>query len=51
MKKYSATVRYLVNQILINNLTYLQVTAARPDLKKDIEDYIIQENLEIDKTI
>ncbi len=51
MKKYSATVRYLVNQILMNNLTYLQVTTSRNDLKPDIDGYINQEGIEIDKTI
>lgn len=51
MKKYSATVRYLVNQILINNLTYLQVTTSRADLKTDIDGYISQEGIEIDKTV
>nr|WP_295681486.1 hypothetical protein [uncultured Lachnoclostridium sp.]DAD92271.1 MAG TPA: hypothetical protein [Siphoviridae sp. ctQ0C17] len=51
MKKYSATVRYLVNQILINNLNYLQVTTSRNDFKPDIDSYINQEGIEIDKTI
>lgn len=43
-------IAYLVNQIIIGNLTYLQVTTKRPDLKEGIDNYISTNNVEIDKT-
>lgn len=49
-KKYSAKVVYLVNQILLNKLTYQEVVTARPDLKDEIDNYIADKGLDIDKT-
>jgi hypothetical protein len=43
-------IAYLVNQIVIGRLTYLQVVNARPDLKDRIDTYIIENGLTIDKT-
>jgi hypothetical protein len=47
---YSAKVVYLVNQIVIGKLTYLEVVAAKPELKDQIDAYITEKELNIDKT-
>lgn len=44
-------VAYLVNQIVLGNLTYIEVTTKRPDLKARIDTYIADKNLNIDKTV
>ena len=44
-------VAYLVNQIVLGNLTYIEVTTKRPDLKNKIDAYIAEKNLNIDKTV
>jgi hypothetical protein len=44
-------VAYLVNQIVLGNLTYLEVVTARPDLKVKIDTYIEDKNLVINKTV
>jgi hypothetical protein len=45
-------VAYLVNQILLGNLTYQEVITKRPDLKDKIDTYIVDKGLEnqIDKS-
>jgi hypothetical protein len=48
---YSFTVVYLVNQIVMGNLTYQEVITKRPDLKAQIDAYIAEKNLTIDKTV
>jgi len=45
-------VAYLVNQILLGNLTYKEVINKRPDLQAKIDAYITEKGLDnqIDKT-
>lgn len=43
-------VAYLVNQIAMKKLTYKQVITARSDLQDKIDTYILDKNLDIDKT-
>jgi hypothetical protein len=42
-------VAYLVNQIVLGNLTYQEVVIKRPDLKVKIDAYIAEKELAIDK--
>lgn len=44
-------IAYLVNQIVLGNLTYIEVTTKRPDLKDRIDVYITDKQLNIDKTV
>ena len=44
-------VAYLVNEIVLGDLTYQDVVTKRPDLKDRIDTYIAQHNLTIDKTV
>lgn len=46
-------IAYLVNQILLGKLTYQTVVTKRPDLKEQIDLYILENDLEnsIDKSI
>jgi hypothetical protein len=46
-------VAYLVNQILLEALTYQEIISKRADLKASIDRYIIDHHLEdkIDKTV
>lgn len=44
-------VAYLVNQIILDKLTYKEVITARPDLQAKIDTYIIDHQLTIDKTV
>lgn len=54
---YSATVKYLANQILMGKLTYLQVTnstlftVTHPEYKTQLDAYIVEFELDIDKTV
>lgn len=48
---YSATVIYLVNQIVLGNLTYLEVIAKKPTLQPQIDSYIDEKGLTINKTV
>ncbi|MDF2844786.1 MAG: hypothetical protein K0R00_3212 [Herbinix sp.] len=43
-------VAYLVNQIILGKLTYLQVITSKPELKEGIDKYITDNELTIDKT-
>lgn len=49
--KISATARFLVRNIVLGNVTYQEVVAKRPDLKEQIDAYIEQQGIEIDKTV
>jgi hypothetical protein len=44
-------IAYLVNQIILGKLTYLEVTTTRPDLKDKIDTYIADKSLIIDKAV
>ena len=48
--KISTTAKFLVRNIVMDKVTYLEVIDARPELKEQIDAYIEQEGLEIDKT-
>lgn len=43
-------IAYLVNQIILGNLTYQEIITKRPDLKDGIDQYITEKGLSIDKT-
>ena len=47
----SNTAKFLVRNIVMKNVTYLEVTEKRPELKEQIDVYIKQQNLDIDKTV
>lgn len=49
--KISATAKFLVRNIVMGKVTYLEVVEAKPELKAQIDAYIEQEGLEINKTI
>lgn len=49
--KISATAKFLVRNIVLGKITYLEAITARPDLKEQIDAYIEQEGLDIDKTV
>jgi hypothetical protein len=42
-------VAYLVNQIVLGNLTYKEVITRRPDLQSKIDAYILDKGISIDK--
>jgi hypothetical protein len=44
-------VAYLVNQIVLGKLKYLEVVTAKPQYKAGIDAYIEEKGLVIDKTI
>lgn len=54
---YSATVKYLANQILIGKLTYLQVvnstlfTVTHTEYRTQLDAYIDEFDLNIDKNV
>lgn len=49
--KISATAKFLVRNIVLGKCTYLECINARPDLKEQMDTYIEQEHLDIDKTV
>lgn len=49
--KISATAKFLVRNIVLGNVTYVEVITARPDLKEQIDAYIEQQGLDIDKSV
>jgi len=51
MAIYDPKVPYLVNQIVLSNLTYLQIIDKKPDLQSQIDDYIVEKGLVINKTV
>jgi hypothetical protein len=53
---YNPMVPYLVNQMVIGKLTYQEVItsptiSAKPALATQIDNYIAEKNLTIDKTV
>lgn len=42
---------FLVRNIVLKKVTYLEVVKARPDLKDAVDAYIEQEGIEVDKTV
>ena len=48
---YDVKVPYLVNQIVLGNLTYLQVIAKKPGLQSQIDVCIEEKGLQINKTV
>lgn len=44
-------IEYLVNQIVIGKLSYTQITTTRMDLKELIDEYIINNNIQINKEV
>ena len=44
-------IAYLVNQIIMNRLTYEEIVTKRPDLKLALDLYIESHGIEIDKTV
>jgi len=48
--KISATAKFLVRNIVMGKVTYLEVIEAKPELKEQIDTYIEQQGLEIDKS-
>lgn len=49
--KITATAKFLVRNIVIGKVTYLEVIEAKPELKEQIDAYIEQQGLTIDKTV
>ena len=54
--KFRAKVRFLVTNIVLDNVTYLEVMASKavkddPTLKAEIDKYIESQGLDIDKTV
>ena len=48
--KVSATAKFLVRNIVLGKVTYLEVIESKPELKEQIDYYIDQQNLDVDKT-
>ena len=48
--KISKVTQFLVRNIVMGKVTYLEVIEARPELKEEIDAYIEQQGLTIDKT-
>ena len=46
----SKVTQFLVRNIVMGKVTYLEVIEARPELKEEIDAYIEQQGLTIDKT-
>ena len=44
-------IAYLVNQIILGNLTYNEIITKRPDLKVKLDAYIETHNITIDKEV
>lgn len=49
--KISATAKFLVRNIVTGKLTYLEAVEAKPELKEQIDAYIEQQGLTVDKTV
>lgn len=49
--KISATAKFLVRNIVMGKVTYLEVVEAKPELKEQIDAYIEQQGLNVDKTV
>lgn len=49
--KISATAQFLVRNIVMGKVTYLEVIEAKPELKEQIDAYIEAQGLTVDKTV
>lgn len=49
--KISATAKFLVRNIVMGKVTYLEVIEAKPELKEQIDAYIEQQGIVVDKTV
>lgn len=47
----TATAAFLVRNIVLNNITYKEAIEKKPELKEQIEAYIEQQGLTVDKTV
>lgn len=47
---YTPKTVYLVNQIVLGKLTYLEVVTAKPGYKEEVDAYIEEKSLTVDKT-
>lgn len=45
----TATAKFLVQNIVSGKITYKEATKSKPELKKQIDAYIKQQNLKISK--
>ena len=45
------TIKFLVRNMEAKNVTYLEVIKKRPELKEQIDAYIEQHKIDIDKTV
>ena len=43
--------KFLVTNIVLGKVTYLEVVTSRPDLKDAVDAYIEQQGIEVDKTV
>lgn len=50
MTKEQTLAKFLVANIVLKKITYLEAVTARPELKDEIDAYIAEQGLEIDKT-
>ena len=46
----SYTAKFLTRQIVLGNCTYLEVIGKKPELKDQIDAYIEEQGLDVDKT-
>lgn len=49
--KISATAKFLVRNIVMGKITYLEALDAKPELKEQIDAYIEQQGIVVDKTV
>ena len=49
--KITATAKFLVRNIVMRKVTYLEVVEAKPELKEQVDAYIEQQGLNVDKTV
>lgn len=49
--RISTTAKFLVRNIVMGKVTYLEAIEARPELKEQMDAYIEQQGLAIDKTV
>lgn len=47
----SATVKFLVKNMVSGKVTYLQVVKKHPELKEQIDAYIGEQGFAVDKTV
>ena len=47
----SATARFLVRNMITGKITYLEAINAKPELQEQIDYYIEQQELSIDKSV